>query len=114
MHKSIAFEMSRRNGGETPRSICLRWCTPQAFRSKSKPIEINRRLYLESPIGIQRLLIVPYKLGTIIVENNRQIQSTLQRVQDNNGDVSTYRKTIATKKTIREVRTIAVTHKRAG
>ena len=26
---------------------------------------INRRLYLESPIEVQRLLIVPYKLGTI-------------------------------------------------
>src|SRR5216683_2139889 len=108
MHKSIAFEISRRNGGETPRSIRLRWCIPQAFRSESKPVEINRRLYLESPIGIQRLLIVPYKLGTIVAKNNRQIQSALQRVQDNNNDVSTYWKTIATKRTIRWVRTITV------
>ena len=75
---------------------------------------INRRLYLESPIEIQRLLIVLYKLGTIIVENNRENQSVLQRVQDNNGNVATYRKTIATKRTIEKVRTIAVTHKRAG
>ena len=56
---------------------------------------INRRLYLESPIQLQRLLIVPYKLGTIVAENNKQIQSTLQRGQDNNGDISTYQKTIA-------------------
>ena len=61
---------------------------------------INRRLYLESPIEIQRLLIVPYKLGTIIAENNRQIETTLQRAQDNNRDISTYWKTIVTRKTI--------------
>ena len=92
---------------------------------------INRRLYLESPIGIQRLLIVPYKLGTIIVENNKQIQSALQRAQDNNGDVSTYQednskrednkgdisiyqKIIATKKTITKVRTITIAHEELG
>ncbi len=38
---------------------------------------INRRLYLESPIEIQRLLIVPYKLGTIVTKNNRDIESVL-------------------------------------
>jgi len=27
---------------------------------------INRRLYLESPIEIQRLLILPYALGSIV------------------------------------------------
>src|SRR5216683_5064471 len=91
MHKSIGFEMSRRVG-ETPRSIRLRWCTPQAFRSESKPVVINRRLYLESPIELQGLLIVPYKLGTIVDENNRQIQSVLQRAQDNSGNVSARQK----------------------
>ncbi len=64
---------------------------------------INRRLYLESPIQLQGLLIVLYKLGTIVAENNKQIQVALQRAQDNNGDVSTYQKTIATKKTIAKV-----------
>ncbi len=75
---------------------------------------INRRLYLESPIEIQRLLIVLYKLGTIIVENNRENQSALQRAQDNNGNVATYWKTIATKRTIEKVRTIAVAHEGPG
>ncbi len=56
---------------------------------------INRRLYLESPIELQGLFIIPYKLGTIVGENNKQIQSALQRVQDNNGNISTYWKTIA-------------------
>jgi len=65
--------MSRRIGGKTPRSICLRWYTLQAFRSESKPVVINRRLYLESPVQLQGLLIVLYKLGTIVVENNKQI-----------------------------------------
>ena len=32
---------------------------------------INRRLYLVSPTEIQRLLIVPYKLGTIGSQNNK-------------------------------------------
>ncbi len=52
---------------------------------------INRRLYLESPIQLQGLLIVPYKLGTIRVENNKQIQVVLQRAQDNNSNVSACR-----------------------
>ncbi len=58
----------------------------------------NRRLYLESPIEIQGLLIVPYKLGTIVTENNRDIESALQRAQDNNGDISGYWKTIVTRR----------------
>ena len=62
---------------------------------------INRRLYLESPIEIQRLLIVLYKLGTIIVENNRENQSALQRAQDNEGIVTIDEETITSAKTIR-------------
>ncbi len=56
---------------------------------------INRRLYLESPTRIQRLLIVPYKLGTISSQDNRDNKSTLLRVQDNNGDVTRDHRTIA-------------------
>ena len=67
---------------------------------------INRRLYLESPIQLQGLLIVPYKLGTIRVENNKQIQVTLQRAQDNNSNVSVHRKTIVIQKTIATKKTI--------
>ncbi len=49
---------------------------------------INRRLYLASPTEIQRLLIVPYVLGSISSQNNRDNKPTLQRVQDNNGNTS--------------------------
>ncbi len=65
---------------------------------------INRRLYLESLIEVQELLIVLYKLGTIVTENNRDIESALQRVQDNNGEGSRYWKTIATRRTIEAMR----------
>ncbi len=65
---------------------------------------INRRLYLESLIEVQELLIVPYKLGTIVTENNRDIESTLQRAQDNNGNVLRYWKTIVTRRTIEVMR----------
>ena len=34
---------------------------------------INRRLYLESPTEIQRLFIVPYKLGTIAAKTIEMI-----------------------------------------
>ena len=42
----------------------LEWSHCKAFRSKSKPVWINRRLYLESLIKVQRLLILPYMLGS--------------------------------------------------
>ncbi len=103
MHKSIAFEMSRRGKGETSRSVHLRWCTPQAFRSESKTRVINRRLYLESPIKLQRLLIVPYKLGAISSRNNRDNSPHFQRAQDNNGNLVRGCRTIATAETIEEI-----------
>ena len=42
----------------------LEWSHCKAFRSKSKPVWINRRLYLESLIKVQRLLILLYVLGS--------------------------------------------------
>jgi len=38
----------------------------------------------------------------------------LQRAQDNNGNVSAYQKTIATREIITKVQTIAVAHKGPG
>ena len=80
---------------ETPRSVRLRWCTPQAFRSESKPVRFNRRLYLESPIEIQGLLIVPYKLGTISSYTMETIVRALRGAQDNNSNLTKGHRTIA-------------------
>jgi len=43
--------------------LCLK-----AFRSESITCVINRRLYLESPIQLQVLLILPYVLGSIVLK----------------------------------------------
>ncbi len=64
---------------------------------------INRRLYLASPTEIQRLLIVPYKLGTISCQDNRDNSLRFQRAQDNNGITVRSRRTIAARKTIEKI-----------
>ncbi len=67
---------------------------------------INRRLYLESPIQLQGLLIVPYKLGTIVVENNKRFKPCFRERKTITVTYQHAEKTIATKKTITTRKTI--------
>ncbi len=45
----------------------LEWSHCKALRSESITCRINRRLYLESLIEVQVLLILPYVLGSKVV-----------------------------------------------
>ena len=53
----------------------------KAFRSESITHVINRRLYLESPIEIQVLLILSYVLGSIVSKTKETIVYTLESIR---------------------------------